>query len=802
MKYFSFKKIIFCLLFVTILSIIPTNNASADTSNWLLSKVTSVTNSIVSNTVEPFITGMTTIVLKFVQVNFEFIWIPIADYVVALGGKLLNYSIEFTIFSSYGSSGNPLKTFDASIKEIWVIIRDTINIVFIFTLLYIAIQRILGSFKKEIFVGVLISAVFVNFSFFITRTAIDMGNILTSSIYNQIEIKSKQFDLKEDKITDSILQGISGTKSSIKLSEILRSIVGTDSVNKIAVLKDFNPENTRDAVGSTLLRFIMLIVLGFVFLLMSFLLVGRFIMLIFLMASSPIGFLWGSVPQIAKYASSWWNNLISQIAIAPIFMFFMLIVINISQNDGLKTARTGSASVGLFFNYILMIGLLMYSVKITKKMGGAVTNLAGKATSFVAGAALGAVTGGTALVGRQVVGRLAARTANSAIGTRLQQSAAKGGFAGGLSNLALKGIKSTASSSFDVRGSKTIQGSFGQIKSISGGAIDIKGAMDSVGNFGKAKAGGYEEWLKNKNETGKKAVGNYTEMVNEVEKDAEKKAQKDNKVKEKRDAARIAKEKLDRLDNMLSTAGTEDTTKATLLIQEENLAKQELDKVERKISQTKNPVEISKLTIEREKRKEEHKKKKEEKDKILKKNADIQRLTSQKNTAEQDYNNKKAEKDLAEEKTASGLSNMAENEFITRVPSTNATKAAYEQAKQRIKQLRDQQTNNKDNFDNNLKTKVEYERDEAELQNQIKEMIKEADEFKAKGVKEQMKTIEDLVLQNRPKGDPLIDIVNKRRMKNDFKERLKNKRLSLMTKEERRKMIEIIEEEEKNKDKK
>lgn len=796
MKYFSFKKIIFFLLLITVFFITPTSEVSAGLWSSL--------GKAVSTDVSSLIAGVGTLFLKIVQANFEYLWIPIADYIVALGGKLLNYSIEFTIFSAYGSSGtNPLMAFDDTIKEIWTITRDTINVVFIFTLLYVAIKRILGDFKKDIFIGILISAIFVNFSFFITRTVIDMGNIVTGSIYNQIEIKAEDFNLeKNDDLTDQVLKGIVGTESNIKLSEILRSIVGTDSVDKLAVFKSFDFSKSRDAVGSATLRFIMLLVLGFVFLWMSFLLLGRFVMLIFLMASSPIGFLFESVPQISKYAKSWWSNLINQIAIAPIFMFFMLIVINISQNQALKDARVEEATVGLFFNYVLMISLLISSLKITKKMGGQVTMLAGKATSFVAGAALGVVTGGTALVGRQVVGRLAAKTAGGATGAKLQQWAAKGGVTGGLSNLALKGIKGTANASFDIRGSKTAQKAMGQMKSLSGGAIDIKGAMDSVGNFGKAKTGGYEEWLKNKNEAGKKAVGEYTDMVNEVEKEAEKKAQKDNKVKEKREAAKIAKEKLDRLENMLAAAGTEDTTKATQLTQEENLAKQELDTIERKISQTKNPVEISKLTIEREKKKEEYKKKKEEKDKILKKNADIQRLTSQKAAAEQDYNNKKTEKELAEEKTASGLSNMAENEFISRVPSTNATKAAYEQAVQRIKQLRKQQTNNKDNFDNNLKSKAEYERDEAELQNQIKEMVKEADDFKAKGIKEQMKTIEDLVLQNRPKGDPLIDIVNKRRMKNDFKERLKNKRLSLMTKEDRKRMIEIIEEEEKDKNKK
>jgi len=663
-------------------------------------------------------------VLTAPNVATEYVIIPITDFITALSGMLMDNSMEFTIFRSLGDNNtNPLTTFDSSIKEIWRMIRDGINIVFIFTLLYIAIQRILGDFKKNIFVGVLASAVFVNFSFFATRTIIDIGNIFTGEIYNQIEIKVDDFKITDEStITNLTSKFFRDSKTQTKLSTIIRNITGIDA------LKDAAPIYSMEALISNMVVLITSLILVFVYLYMSFLFIGRFVMLIFLMASSPIGFLFGSIPKIASYTSKWWDTLLKQIAVAPIFMFFILMVVNISQNQALKTARTGGLGIGLFFNYILIISTLITALKISKNLSGQVASLAGKATSFVAGAALGAVTGGTAMLGRQFVGRKAAKLASGSIGASLQQRAAKGGIRGGLANLALEGIKGTANASFDIRGLKTFQKAAAQTKSLSGGAIDIKGALDSVGNFGKASGSygkdkkGFTGWKEKQEENVAKKSQEYDETANKIEKAAELKAQNKYKVIEKRLEEKEAKKALDEAENDLATANTADrATKET----ERNILKME-------------------------------------------------------------YLAKKGAREIAEQNTINRIKNDAETRFeddryVSETSDIN--KKNYRAAQEKIKNVRQKQTDNKKSFDATTKSekdKEKYNKEEVKLQEELKAAVEEMEKAKTEGIKSQEEIVKQEILrQNKPEDQDIIKIIKSKQMRSDYAEQLKKQWFTL-----------------------
>src|SRR3989338_4333342 len=72
----------------------------------------------------------------------------------------------------------------------WTAVRDFANMFFIFALLYIAIQTILGlagGGAKRVLAHVIIAALLINFSLFATKVVIDSGNILAVTIWDKIQ---------------------------------------------------------------------------------------------------------------------------------------------------------------------------------------------------------------------------------------------------------------------------------------------------------------------------------------------------------------------------------------------------------------------------------------------------------------------------------------------------------------------------------------------------------------------------------------------------------------------------------------
>ena len=71
----------------------------------------------------------------------------------------------------------------------WTAVRDIANIAFIFILIYIAITIILQAEQAntmKMLAGVVVMALLINFSFFLTRAVIDAGNILAIQFYNAV----------------------------------------------------------------------------------------------------------------------------------------------------------------------------------------------------------------------------------------------------------------------------------------------------------------------------------------------------------------------------------------------------------------------------------------------------------------------------------------------------------------------------------------------------------------------------------------------------------------------------------------
>lgn len=321
-----------------------------------------------------------------------------------ISGLLFDLSISISIIN--------IKDFFQSggvVEILWTMIRDMLNISFIFILLYLAITKILGGLgpkAKTTLINVIMSAVLINFSMFITKILIDAGNLVAVQLFNQISPAGLGVS-----ISGIILSG-AGLMGAVKTALSL-----TGQINTIIAL---------------LLQIICMFVAIWTFLYAGLLLIGRTIALMFLMMTSPIGFVGQTIPGLGKLSSSWWSTLIDQILVAPVLMFFLLVVekliqnkelLNIINSSKLSISAAGNPppfDVGGLILYIIIIIILLQGLKITKKLSGEVANITVKvAQAAVVGTAalVTAGVGGAVLIGGSGA-TAAASTAGGNIATR------------------------------------------------------------------------------------------------------------------------------------------------------------------------------------------------------------------------------------------------------------------------------------------------------------------------------------------------------------------------------------------------
>ncbi|MFA5652008.1 MAG: hypothetical protein WC933_01470 [Candidatus Paceibacterota bacterium] len=423
--------------------------------------------------------GIASSVVNFL---FEFVMLPITAMCLAVTGKILNFVIQYSIY------GEGFQSMALAIQTVWVLIRDTCNIAFIFLLLYIAIQQVItGSFKKDMLVSIIIAAVLINFSLFVTRIVIDAGNMIATSLYNQIELTTAKptalgggvLESAAGGLASNVAKATTGAVTSITLSERLMSSLQIKSLWE----QGFGDGTLKVGVPAILFSFIKLILMLvtiYVFIFVSALLVGRFVMLIFLMAGSPIGFMGDTIPAFGGAAAHWRKELTGQVLVAPIFMFFMLLIIKIGD---VLTKISSKDNMIIFFNYFIIMYLLIEAVKITKSFSGVIGGFADKLASGASGLALGLSAGAAGFIGRKAIGGTAQARLDSPRGAQLLADSKLKGIKGLAAQAELAALNKAAKSTFDVRNAKIGKQSVGQM--LGGGAV---GGLNLAGD--NAKGGG------------------------------------------------------------------------------------------------------------------------------------------------------------------------------------------------------------------------------------------------------------------------------------------------------------------------
>ena len=393
------------------------------------------------------LSGLMGLIAKIINYTL-FIIISLFSFILAGCGKVLDAVIGFNM--NIGTDA--YKPILDSIKQTWIILRDIFNIFFIFILLYISIATILQITNiktKEVLKSVIIAAVLINFSMFFTKIVIDTSNIFTVALYNQIVPANSDFSIST-KLMDSLdLQSFASLPESNNSSDISSSALNQAGLSA-------------GSLGLIILQTVQLVLIAltiWAFLQAIILLTVRLIAFFILLALSPIGFMGGVLPKINKYSDEWKETLINQCLVAPVFLFFILLLTKVVGSGGLTANLSssitqwskGSTGVGIFagiLNVVIIMGFMITAVKVTKnfsgKAGATVMGWGASALGLVAGIA----TGGAAFAGRASLGRVAAAVAGS---DKLKGAASTGGLGGFAARMTLKAANSTSKATFDAR---------------------------------------------------------------------------------------------------------------------------------------------------------------------------------------------------------------------------------------------------------------------------------------------------------------------------------------------------------------
>lgn len=460
----------------------------------------------------------------FAEFAYTIIFKP-AAFLFGLTGKALDFTLMYSLDdNSYRS---------VFVVEGWGIVRDICNLFFIFILLYIAFKVVLGlgsgkSDPKSLIINVIIIGLLINFSLFATRLIIDASNILSRVFYN-----SETISFKSSSGTDTTL----GSAGEIKFSEVL-----VQKVNPVSLLTESGSvgfmggksENMSGAleeaeqkqnVGATrgeksifvdksitigLGTFIIMCILTaaiciigiVVFFNLTFVFIARVVMLWLAMILSPIAFFSHTTPELENLKfigfKNWLKETASMAFVAPIFCFFLYIIITF-LDSGLGITDAYRSPTGFEFVLRILIPFLFLSVLLMKAKDIAIS-MSGQAGKFVsdmgnkiAGTAIGLATGGAAMAMRGTVGAMGARMARSETLTNMEE---KGGFQGFVGrNMRNVGLN-LGSKSFDFRNT-TIGEKAASGLGISG---SVKKTMASGSKPGVGIIGNREEKIKHMEE--------------------------------------------------------------------------------------------------------------------------------------------------------------------------------------------------------------------------------------------------------------------------------------------------------------
>ncbi len=320
-------------------------------------------------------------------------------FVLALAGYLLNFSINLTLHIKDFVDSTP------AIFSTWKALRDISGILVMFMLVWAALKIILdigGGFGKTL-KDIVIVGLLINFSFFFAGVMIDLSNIVSVQLYNAIAPANS---LNTTAATTNIFQneGVVSFKSiDGGISDIFMSALKVQTIYKNGVSGNAGGSNssgpTPPPTYIIILSSIVAVGIEFIaamsFLAAAFAFVFRFVILITLLAFSPIWIASRVIPETKKYADEWWNTFTSMLVFMPAYLLLMYLAMNVITTSKLFGTLNGGGVVGngawyaniliLGINAFIIIFMINLPLVVAIKLGGSSTKYANALSKKVSG---------------------------------------------------------------------------------------------------------------------------------------------------------------------------------------------------------------------------------------------------------------------------------------------------------------------------------------------------------------------------------------------------------------------------------
>ncbi len=378
-----------------------------------------------------------------------------AGFLLWLSTNLLNYIVVYGIleFSTWAPP---------AFYPLWQLIRQIISMFVVFSGLYLGFMYIINkqdTFKKYL-PWVVVFALFVNFSYPLTRAAIDVSNIISLNIYASAVNDTVTNVLSGQNINNSAGAIIMG---QLGLQDLVISATNTNTDKKDAEGRPISILSSITTWPAALLVVGYVLYAAYIFLMASGILMMRTLALSFIIIFSPLLLVDVMIPKLGERAQQLRGIFFSQLAVSVVFMVMLYLSIQMTlifgQGGAISRNAVGSVAnlsgVSQIANVLMMLIMLHIMLKVTKEVSGAVGEFATKGVGMVGGFAGGVAMGGAGLLARSTLGAGAARLARSGAVDRMQNT--------WVGNRVKDSLLSLQNSSFDARNTALVQNNAGKI---------------------------------------------------------------------------------------------------------------------------------------------------------------------------------------------------------------------------------------------------------------------------------------------------------------------------------------------------
>ena len=416
---------------------------------------------------------------------------------VYIGAAILDFGIDRFVLGFGGTFNN--SGIGVAVNNTWGIIRDFVNLFFIFGLVYIGLKMILDSDNSNTrrwLVNLIMAALLVNFSLLATKLVVDFSNQVSAEI------------------------AVAGLGAKADGNGKYESNVGEMLMKRMGLTTAFNKgQPSGSGYGYIFGTAILFMISAFVFGAGGILLIVRFAILNLFLVLSPIMFASWILPGLKDTMDRYWQEFLKRCFFAPVYLTFIYFSFQIIgglqrsvQSNGSGGTRTDLANpnyagalgadptqavqdstLGTMPFFFLICTFMILSLVAASKLGADGGKLAlktgkdwgNKAQKWTRRGAGAATVGATASLGRNTLGRYGNKLSNDG---DLKLRAQQGGISGMKARAALATGRYAAGASFDAR--------------------QVAGAGRALG-IGEGTAGGYKKRI---DEDAKKAKKYATDL--------------------------------------------------------------------------------------------------------------------------------------------------------------------------------------------------------------------------------------------------------------------------------------------------